>query len=90
MVWVIFIQVTIEVIGISLTPKACFSRQVHFSPFSSADPEGGQGGLDPPGKSQGIWVYIGNKQLDPTPLEKVGPSGKCWTPSETLKNDRFL
>ena len=35
----------------------------------SADPEGGggTGGLDPPGKSQAIWVSIGNKQLDPPP-----------------------
>ena len=40
----------------------------------SADPEGETGGPDPPGKSQVIWVSIGNKQLDPPPpLEKVGP-----------------
>ena len=31
----------------------------------SADPKGGTGGPDPPGKSQVIWVSIGNKQLDP-------------------------
>ena len=52
------------------------------------DPEGGGGGggaggpdpptPPPPGKSQVIWVSIGNKQLDPpgkswTPLENVGP-----------------
>ena len=30
----------------------------------SADPEGGAGGPDPSGKSQIIWVSIGNKQLD--------------------------
>ena len=44
--------------------------------WASADPEGrGAGGPDPPGKSQVIWVSIGNKQLDPPPppLEKVGP-----------------
>ena len=46
----------------------------------SADPEGrGAGGLEPPGKSQVIWVSIGSKQLDPT------PPGKIWTPSGTLK-----
>ena len=45
----------------------------------SADPEGGgTGGPDPPGKSQVIWVSIGNKQLDPLekvgrPLQNVGP-----------------
>ena len=52
--------------------------------YASADTEGGTGGPDPPtpGKSQVIWVYIGNKQLD--------PPGKSWTPSGTLKNDRFL
>ena len=32
---------------------------------------GGQGVRTPPGKSQVIWVSIGNKQMDP--LEKVGP-----------------
>ena len=44
--------------------------------LSKADPEGdrGSGPPPPPGKSQVIWVSIGNKQLDPTPLlEKVGP-----------------
>ena len=54
---------------------------------------GGQGvRTPPPGKSQVIWISIGNKLLDPPPLEKVGPPppGKCWTPSGTLKNDRFL
>ena len=30
-------------------------------------------GYGPPGKSQVIWVSTGNKQLDPLPLEKVGP-----------------
>ena len=48
---------------------------------ASADPEGGQGVRPPPplpGKSQDIWVSIGNKQLDSpgkswTPLENVGP-----------------
>ena len=54
----------------------------------SADPEGGQGVRTPLGKSQVIWVSIGNKQLDP--LEKVGPPGKYWTTSGTLKNDRIL
>ena len=37
---------------------------------------GGTGGPDPPpppGKSQVIWVSIGNKQLDPPTMEKAGP-----------------
>ena len=71
-------------------------ENIHW--LTSADPEGGTGGPDPPpGKSQVIWVSIGNKELDPPPppppppLEKVGPPpGKCWTPSGTMKNDRFL
>ena len=52
---------------------------------------GGQGvQTPPPGKSQVIWVSIGNKQLDP-PWKKLDPPpGKCWTPSGTLKNDKFL
>ena len=53
------------------------------------DPEGGTGGLDPPGKSQVIWVSIGNKQLDP--LEKSWtPPGKSWTPLEPLKMIDFF
>ena len=42
-------------------------------------------GPPPPGKSQVIWVSLGNKQLDPPP-----PPGKSWTPSGTLKYVRFL
>ena len=42
----------------------------------SAYPERGAG------KSQVIWVSIGNKQLD--------PPGQCWTPSGTLNYDSFL
>ena len=57
---------------------------------------GGTGGPDPPppGKSQVIWVSVGNKQLDPPPppppWKKLDPTRKCWTPSGTLINDRFL
>ena len=64
--------------------------------MTSADPEGGTGGPDPPPPPVKITSYmasIGNKLLDPPPpLEKVGPPppGKCWIPSGTLKNDRFL
>ena len=50
---------------------------------------GGAGVRTPSGKSQIKWGSIGNKKLD-TPLEKVGPPGKKWTPSGALKNDRFL
>ena len=58
---------------------------------TSADPEGEQGVRTPPEKSQVLWVSIGNKQLDPPPLrKKLDPTGKCWTSSGTLKNDRFL
>ena len=41
-------------------------------------------GSRPPGKSQVIWVSIGNKQMDPPSLEKVGP------PAGTSENDSFL
>ena len=48
---------------------------------SSADPGGGVGGgggtrgpTPPhPGKSQAIWVSIGNKQLDPPPWKMLDP-----------------
>ena len=38
----------------------------------------GDRGSGPPGKSQVIWVSIGNKQLDP-------PPGKSWTPPPPWK-----
>ena len=59
-----------------------------------ADPEGGIGDPDPPGKSQVIWVSIEIsiwtpplpwKKLDPPP-----PLEKVVTPSETLENNSFL
>ena len=42
---------------------------------------GGAGVPDPPppGKTQVIWVSIGNKQLDPPP-----PPGKSWIPLENV------
>ena len=56
----------------------------------SADPEGGGAGVrTSSGKSQIKWVSIGNKQLD-NPWKKLDPLEKNWTPSEALKNDRFL
>ena len=53
---------------------SCLFMAALWSP-ASADQEGGTGGPDPPGKSQVIWVSIGNKQLD--------PPGKSWTPPGT-------
>ena len=61
----------------------------YFTAKASADPEGGGGGgggqgvRNPPGKSQVIWVSIGNNQLDSpgkswTPLENVGPPLEPW------------
>ena len=57
-----------------------------------ADPEGvGEAGGPDPGKSQVIWVSVGNKRLDPPPP----PSGKSWTPGKwstptgTLEYDSF-
>ena len=41
----------------------------------------GTGGPNPPRKSQAIWVSIGKSPPPPV---------KYWTPSGTLKNDRFL
>ena len=48
---------------------------------------GGTGGPDPPGKSQVIWVSIGNKQFDPPPppLEKVGTHWKILDPLWNLE-----
>ena len=58
---------------------------------SNADPEGGTGGPDPPGKSQVIWVSIGNKQLDPPPWKSwTPPPWKMLYPLWNLENDRFL
>ena len=56
-----------------------------------ADPEGvGEAGGPDPGKSQVIWVSIGNKQLDPPPSGKSWTPGKWSTPTGTLENDSFL
>ena len=51
---------------------------------TSADPERGTGGPDPPGKSQVIWISTGNKQIDPPPLEKVRPPP--WKMLDPLRN----
>ena len=59
---------------------------------TSADPEGDRGS-GPPGKSQGIWVSIEISIWTPhthTPKKKVGPPGKCWTPSGSLEKYSFL
>ena len=59
---------------------------------ASGDPGGGgAGGSDSsPGKSQVIRVSIGNKQLDPPPLEKVGSPlekvGPPWKMLDPLRN----
>ena len=49
----------------------------------------GAGGPDPPpGKSQVIWVSVGNKLLDPP--GKSWTPWKCWTLSGTLKMIDFF
>ena len=45
----------------------------------------GSGPPPPPGKSQVIWVSIGNKQLDPPP-GKVGPPPPPWKMLDPLWN----
>ena len=61
--------------------------------YASADPEGGTGGPDPPGKSQVIWVSMGNKQLDPSckKLDLPPPPPPPWKMLDPLEpwNDRF-
>ena len=71
-----------------LYPNLCYNevclQGLHctctYKSSTSADPEGGTGGPDPPGKSQVIWVSIGNKQLDPPPPPPPPPRGPSWTP----------
>ena len=53
--------------------------QLGYRASTSADP-GRDRGPDPPGKSQVIWVSIGNKPLDSPSWKKLGPlPGKSWT-----------
>ena len=52
--------------------------------ITSADPEGGTGGPDPPWKITSYMGSIGDKQLDPP------PPWKMLDPLWNLKNDRFL
>ena len=76
--------------------SSCWTSAIlkYFCPLrgnSSADPEGGDRGSGPPpppGKSQVIWVSIGNKQLDP-PWKKLDPPCKMSDPLWNLENDRF-
>ena len=50
---------------------------------SRQDPEGGdRGSGPPPGKSQVIWVSIGNKQMDPHPEKSLIPPEECLSPLE--------
>ena len=80
---------------------------IENTPMSTcADPEGDRESKGPPpplenhklyGKSQVIWVSIGNKRLDPPPPppgKKVGPSWKMLDPPlelwNTLENYSFL
>ena len=61
--------------------------QILFKPpYRSAHMGGFRGET---GKSQFIWVSVGNKQLDTTPSygRNWTPLGKCWTPSGALKKD---
>ena len=75
-----FVEIDHEIIStVILLPSA-----ESFKKGKCGSRGGDRGSGPPPGKSQVIWVSIGNKQLDPP------PPGKCWIPSETLKNDRFL
>ena len=73
------------------------SKQTNIPPdiLMCGSKMGGGGGGDPhpsPGKAQvisyNIWVPIEISIW--TPLEKVGPPGKCWTPSGSLEKDSFL
>ena len=45
---------------------------------------GGQGVRTPPGKSQVIWVSIGNTQLDP-PWKRLDPPWKMLDPLQNLE-----
>ena len=59
--------------------------------FYKCGSRGGQGVRTRPGKSQVIWVSIGNTQLDPPPpLEKVGPPWRMLDPLWSIENDGFL
>ena len=75
----------------TLGPRTLYTVSLGITRPPSADPEGGTGGSRPPPPWK-ITSYMGY-------MEKVGPPwkkldlpthGKCWTPSGTLKNERFL
>ena len=81
--------------GIAIQSVKCGKYLQKLDYLSSADPEGGTRGPDPPpppppGKSQVIWVSIGNKKLDtPLPLENVGPPLEPWKMIEFFENDHL-
>ena len=67
------------------------SKQTNIPPdILMCGPRGGGGGSPhpSPGKAQVIRVSIEISIW--SPLEKVGPPGKCWTPSGSLEKDSFL
>ena len=69
-------QTPIQVVRVLAYISTIISAAADEGPdeMTSADPEGrGTVGPDPPGKSQVIWVSIGNKQLDPPPWKKLDP-----------------
>ena len=73
--------------------EICESQYGGTTPQAWADPEKGGGrGFGHPGKSQDIWVSIGNKQLDPRPpWKKLDPAPeKCWTDLEPWKMKFFF
>ena len=72
-----------------LVHKYCSVRP--FYTWTKCGSRGGKGvRTPPPGKSQVIWVSIGNKQLDPPPpLKNVGPPLEPWKMIDFILNWPF-
>ena len=82
-------DVNIKNAAFTVNEKSINKKQLRILKGVSRGGVGRGGGSGPPGKSQVIWVSIGNKQLDP--LEKVGPPpSKMLDPLWDIENDRFL
>ena len=68
-------------------------NRIFLNIYTHTDPDRATGGPDPlpPAKSHGIWVSLGNMQLDP--LWKTmtpHPTWKMLHPLWNLKHDNFL
>ena len=78
-------------LGLRCLPNCLFTLGASLYTYKCGSRGGDRGSRPPPGKSQVIWVSIGNKQLEKVgaPLENVGPPLKPWKMIDFFKIDHL-